>query len=205
MLLSLPNIGQDNVNLSFTYDDELEMLNNNYGIVYHDSTLPHFPCEITKMANTYISPKIEANIGTLSIIKNQEFMDRWVKLYRLFEDVYKRNTSSFGNISFERIEKDFKYSLDSILKYSPNIVSVGSDEDCIFIYAEFENKAMFFNLFFEDDKTEVLLNLTEDREPIGSFNSDVEKSLLRLRSYVEEKAYENTYDLSSTFITETRI
>ncbi len=200
MLHYLSNAGQDNPNLTFTYEDELERLNNSNAIVYYDSTLPHVACKIT---NSLFSTKVEENIKTLSIMKNNEIMDRWVTIYKLFKDSYESKRNLFNNVSFTRIDNDFRYSLDQILKFSPTVISAGaSDDECIYIYAEMNGKKIHFDIFFEDESSEVLLNITENKNPLCIYDGVLEEAICKLNEIFGKDFYAENfdYDLSSIFI-----
>ncbi|MDR1717422.1 MAG: hypothetical protein LBS20_16435 [Prevotella sp.] len=198
MLYYLSNIGQDNPNLTFTYEDELEKLNNSNAIVCYDSTLPHPACEIT---NSLFLPKIEGNIKTLSIMKNNEIMDKWATIYQLFKNSYESKIELFKDISFAKIDKDFIYSLDQILKLSPTVISAGaSNDECIFIYAVVNGKKIHFDIFFENENSEVLLNITENKKPLCIYEGILEEAICKLKEILGEDIYSGSeYELSSTF------
>lgn len=197
-MLYLSNIGQDNPNLTFTYEDELEMLNNRNAIVCYDSTLPHSACQIT---NSSFFPKVEENIKTLSIMKNNEIMDKWATMYKLFKDSYESKKEIFNDISFAKIEKDFISSLDQILKLSPTTISTGASEDeCIFIYAVVNGKKIRFDIFFEEEDSEVLLNITENKKPLCIYDGMLDEAIYKLKEVLGEDIYSDSeYGIPSTF------
>ena len=199
MLCQLSNIGQNNPNIVFTYEEELQKLNNRNAIVYNDPTLPRVVCEIT---NYPISPKVEENIRTLSIIKRNKFMDKWTAVYKLFRDSYESRKNIFNNISFARIEKDFIYSLLQMLKLSPTVISAGvSDDECIFIYAEVNSKKIHFDIFFEEKSSEVLLNITEDKKPLCIYDGMLGEAIGKLKEIFEENIYpeDSVHEIPTAF------
>ncbi len=201
MLYYLSNIGQDNPNLTFTYEYELEKLNNSNAIVYYDSTLPHTACQIT---NSLLFPKVEENIRTLSVMKSNQVMDKWATIYQLFKDSYESKIELFKNISFAKIDKDFVYSLDQIFKLSPTVVSAGvSEDECVFIYAEVNDKKIHFDIFFEEESSEILLNITENKKPLCIYDGMLEEAICKLKDIFKKDVYSegSEYELSSTFTT----
>jgi hypothetical protein len=105
----------------------------------------------------------------------------------------------FSGILFDKISSDFRISLNQILSFSPDVISVGiSDDECVFIYAEFDNKSVFFDLFFDaDEQTEALLNISENKKLICSYSDDINRTLLKLNEFIQISEYE----LSNSLIT----
>lgn len=169
------DIRQDISNLLSYKDRELEFLNNSSAQIYYEPNLPH-----NSLINTHISHKIQKNIKTLSIMKDEEFMEKWSVLFGLFEKEYIKYKDSI-NCDYEFVKSEFNKSLYSILELSPDVVSIGAEEECIFIYAEYEEKSVFFNLFFEDETIEAVMNITENTNPILSYSNSIENSLQELK------------------------
>lgn len=131
-----------------------------------------------------------------SFIKKESFDRRWWVVYNDFIDKFLKKRTLFKNIPQEIIKRSFSESLEKILNLSPDIISVGisDEEECIFIYTEFRNKASFFNLFFSESDVEVLLNIIEGEEPVLSYNGNVQSSI----SEFEKNMVEN-YDEHACF------
>ena len=100
--------------------------------------------------------------------------------------------------------KDFIYSLDQIFKLSPSVVSAGvSEDECVFIYAEVNDKKIHFDIFFEEESSEILLNITENKKPLCIYDGMLEEAICKLKQIFEKDIYSegSDYELSSTFIT----
>lgn len=170
--------------------------------IWHDKSLPH---DYFVNTDSFLK-KHEKEFETTYILKNEELNSRWILLYDLFKHSYNSKAHSLSDTSFDTIENTFTFSLNNILKLEPKITTVGiSEEDCVYIYAEFKNKKVFFNMFFEDDKADIILNISENGKPICSYNADVESSFQTLKTIVGEIHESDNYDLSRAFITSVQL
>lgn len=185
------------------HDKELEQLSLP-SVYYYEPNPPSYKIvedlvsSNCKMISTSRTSRIYEKINTLSIINDEEFMNKWSNLLDLFEREYKKYGDSIS-CDYIRVKSEFEYSLNSILKMSPDIISVGAEEDCVFIYAEYGNKSIFFNLFFEEEVTEAIVNIAEDTNPVMSYSNTVENSLNELKKAIgkadEEVSYIALFDL----------
>ena len=122
-------------------------------------------------------------IITCNFTERQDTIDRWIDLNLKFNYSLKQKKHLFSNISPSIIENDFKKSLEHILSFSPEIISVGvSDDECVYIYFEKDNKSVYFDLFFEpDQETEVSLTIFENKESKVSYVDYLDNSINKLK------------------------
>ena len=123
------------------------------------------------------------NEDSCSVIGRQEAIDRWIDLNLKFKYSFKQKEHLFPNISSDIIENDFKKSLENVLSFSPEIISVGvSDDECVYIYFEKDNKSVYFDLFFErEQETEVSLTIFENKESKISYVDYLDNSINKLK------------------------
>ncbi|MDR0572450.1 MAG: hypothetical protein LBG96_00200, partial [Tannerella sp.] len=96
----------------------------------------------------------------------------------------------FSNVSSYKIRDDFKKSLENILSILPEIISVGvSDDECVYIYFEKDNKSVYFDLFFEpEQKTEASITVFENKVSKLSFTDYLDNSIHKIRNeFITEK------------------
>jgi hypothetical protein len=200
-MLINPYINTDDISSFYSLDEDLERLNCKYEKVYYDPTLPR-----TGLSNIELPNKIEENLKTLSIIKGEEFMNSWSMVYqsayKSFSKSFETKKELFKDVSFATIEDTFVYSLQQLFDFSPTVISAGaSDDECIFIYAEVEGKKIHFDIFFEDNNPEILLNITENKELVCFYNGEIEETITMLKELLGRKDKSSVYDLSTSFIT----
>jgi hypothetical protein len=190
MFLFNTNINPEHAFLLSNYDSELSKLNNDTAIVYYDSKLPKMP-----IGNIWECYKPANKANTVAVLLQEELNEKWIRLYQSFAQSFKEKKDTFSDIPFDRISDDFKFSLREILSLYPAIITVGiSDDECIFIYAEFDDKSVFFDLFFDtNDPTEALLNISENKKIICSYSNNIDRTLLKLKEFVQSPNYELSY------------
>ncbi|GHV33064.1 hypothetical protein FACS1894177_09490 [Bacteroidia bacterium] len=171
---------------SFDYNSELNELGSHVVAEYYDPQLPK-----KMIFNTWDS-KSMAKADTFAFLHQEEFTNTWIQLYQAFEQSFKEKESLFAKISFDKIISDFSLSLNQILLLSPNVVTVGvSNDECIYIYSEFGNKSVFFDLFFdENEQTEALLNISENKKSICSYSNEIDSTISKLKEFVQKPNYE---------------
>jgi len=121
------------------------------------------------------------NLKNTQRVENQKIKQ---KLMLQFFTSFKQKEHLFPNVSPRLIENDFKKSLKNILSFSPEIISVGvSDDECVYIYFEKNNKSVYFDLFFEpEQETEVSLTIFENKESKVSYIDYLDNSIINLKN-----------------------
>jgi hypothetical protein len=139
--------------------------------------------------------------NTFAVLFQEELNGKWIRLYQSFIQSFNEKKDIFSNIPFNRISDDFKFSLREILSLYPTIVTVGvSDDESIFIYAEFDDKSVFFDLFFDtNDPTEALLNISENKKIICSYSDNINRTLLKLKEFIQIPEYELSYPFTASY------
>ena len=119
-----------------------------------------------------------------SLINQEETIDRWIDLNLKFQYSFKEKRHLFPNISSSIIENDFRKSLENILSLFPETISVGvSNDECVYIYFEKNNKSVYFDLFFEpEQETEVSLTIFENKESKISYVDYLDSSINKLKN-----------------------
>jgi hypothetical protein len=173
----LLNISQDyNINM-FLYNDDSQLLRNNVVKEIYDTYLPK------SILNSW-KDKNDDKIDTCNFVEQEEKSDRWIDLYSKFNDSFKQKKHLFSNVSSYKIRGDFEKSLENILSFSPETISVGvSDDDCVYIYFEKDNKSVYFDLFFDpEQKTEASITVFEDKVSKLSFTDYLDNSINKIRN-----------------------
>jgi len=192
-------------NINTNYDCLASLQNNDshsgqliFEKILHDENLPH-----DHFVNIASFKRNEKFFETTYVLKNEELNSKWIALYDLFNSSYKSKQNLFSDTSFDTIDTSFRSSMNNILKLEPKVATVGvSEEGCVYIYAEFKQKRVFFNMFYEGEQSDVVLNITEDGRPICSYNANIESSINTLKDIIGRTVQEvDNYDLSRTFIT----
>ena len=186
------DITQEN-NSSFIYPNYYDEFKNSIAEVRYDPDLPKI-----YIINIWEDPKAVKKTNTFSHLNHEKRIEKWIRLYQMFEKSFKEKSDLFSDISFDRISFDFRISLNHFLSLSPNVISVGvSNDESVFIYSEFGNISVFFDLFFsEENKTDALLNIIEEQKPICSYSNTIEKTLSKVNEFIKVPEY----DLSEPFI-----
>lgn len=171
----LSNISQDYGSYSFLYNDDSQSLRNNVVREIYDPYL--------LILNSW-KDKNDDKIFTCRFVEQEEKSDRWIDLCLKFNDSFEQKKHLFSNIPSYKIENDFKKSLESILSFFPEIISVGvSDDECVCIYFEKDNKSVYFDLFFEpEQKTEASIAVFENKISKLSFTDYLDNSINRIRN-----------------------
>jgi predicted HTH domain antitoxin len=177
MLPMLLNISQDYDSNLFLYNDDSQLLRNNLVKEIYDPYLPK------SILNSW-KDKNDDKIYTYIFIEQEEISDRWIDLYLKFDDSFKQKKHLFPNISSCKIEDDFKKSLENILSFLPETISVGvSDDECVYIYFEKDNKSVYLDLFFEPEKkTEASITVFENKVSKLSFTDYLDNSINKIRN-----------------------
>jgi hypothetical protein len=177
MLPILLNISQDYDSNSFLYNDDFQLLRSDVVKEIYD---PHLPKSIL---NSW-RDKNDDKIYTCNFVEQEEKSDRWIDLYLKFNDSFKQKKHLFSNVSSYKIEDDFKKSLENILLFLPETISVGvSDDECVYIYFEKDNKSVYFDLFFEpEQKTEASITVFENKISKLSFTDYLDSSISKIRN-----------------------
>ncbi|MDR0603957.1 MAG: hypothetical protein LBG80_06620 [Bacteroidales bacterium] len=173
----LLNISRDYESAPFLYNYDSKLLRNSIvKEVYH----PYLPKSIL---NSWEN-KNDNKIYTCIFVEQEEKSDRWIDLYLKFRESFKQKEHLFSNVSLYGIENDFKQSLSNLLTFSPEVISVGvSDDECVCIYFEKNNKSVYFDLFFEpEQKTEASITVFENKISKLSFTDYLDNSINKLRN-----------------------
>jgi hypothetical protein len=175
-MLPMLNILRDYDSSLFSYDGYSQLRNN---VVKETYYLP-------KSIQNSWKDKNDDKIYTCNFIEQEEKSDRWIDLYRKFSDSFKQKKHLFPNVSSYTIKNDFKKSLENILAFCPEMINVGvSDDECVFIYFEKDNKSIYFDLFFEaEQKTEASVTVFENKVSILSFTDYLDNSINRVRNEI---------------------
>jgi hypothetical protein len=118
-------------------------------------------------------------------------IDRWIDLNLKFSQSLKSKKRLFPNVSSYRIKNDFEKSLKNILIFYPEVINVGvSDDECVYIYFEKNNKSVYFDLFFEpEQKTEASVTIFENKISKLSFTDYLDNSINRIRNKIFSQSY----------------
>ena len=172
----LLNISQDYNDLSL-YNNDSQLLRNDVVQEIYD---PYFP----KLILNSWKDKNDDKIYTCNFVEQEEKSDRWIDLYSKFNDSIKQKKHLFPNVPSYKIEDDFKKSLEKVLSFLPETVSVGvSDDECVYIYFEKDNKSVYFDLFFEpEQKTEASITVFENKVSKLSFTDYLDNSINKIRN-----------------------
>ncbi|MDR0796038.1 MAG: hypothetical protein LBE79_08325 [Tannerella sp.] len=156
-------------------NDSLSMLNRVVAEAY-DSSLP-------KSALNSWEDKNVSKIYTDSFLEQQDTIDRWIDLNLKFNYSFKQKEHLFSSISSNVIENDFNKSLMSVLLFFPETINVGvSDDECVYIHFEKNNKSVYFDLFFEpDQKTEASITIFENNDSKLSFTGYLDNSINKIK------------------------
>lgn len=194
MIPLLMNITQDYNNSPLLHVDDSGLFGNDIIVnEYYDPSLPK------TIFNTW-RDKNANKIFTCDFLTQQSNIDKWVYLYRMFENSVNEKNDLFKDISTEIIYADFKKSLENILvSISPETINVGvSNDDCAYIYFEKDNKTVYFDLFFEkDQQTEISATVFENKISKLSFTDYLDNSINILK-----KEFITNNELSFSPITE---
>jgi hypothetical protein len=173
----LLNISQDYDCYPLLYNDDSQLLRNNIVWEIHDPYLPK------SILNSW-KDKNDDKMFTCNFVELEEKSDRWIDLYLKFNDSFEQKKHLFSNVPSYKIENDFKKSLENILWFFPEIISVGvSDDECVYIYFEKNNKSVYFDLFFEpEQKTEASITVFENKVSKLSFTDYLDSAISRIRN-----------------------
>ena len=171
------NISQDYDSNLFLYSDDSQLLRND---VVKENNDPYLP----KLILNSWKDKNDDKIYTCNLVEQEEKSDRWIDLYSKFNDSIKQKKHLFPNVSLYKIEDDFKKSLEKVLSFLPEAISVGvSDDECVYIYFEKDNKSVYFDLFFEPgQKTEASITVFENKVSKLSFTDYLDDSINKIRN-----------------------
>jgi hypothetical protein len=161
----------------FLHNDEFQPSRNNVIEKEYDPYLHESILNLWKDKN-------DDKIYTCNFVNQQETIDKWIDLNLKFKQSLSLKRHLFANISSYRIEDDFKKSLENILSFLPEVITVGvSDDECAYIYFEKNNKAVYFDLFFDpEQKTEVAVTIFENKVSKLSFTDYLDGSINKIRN-----------------------
>jgi hypothetical protein len=187
MLPMLLNISQVYDSNPFLYNDDSQLLRNN---IVKEIYAPYLP----KLILNSWKDKSDDKIYTCIFLEQEEKSDRWIDLYLKFNDSFEQKKHLFSNVSSYKVENDFKKSLENVLSFFPEAVSVGvSDDECVYIYFEKDNKSVYLDLFFEPDQnTEASITVFENKVSKLSFTDYLDNSINRIKNeFVTENELSN--------------
>ena len=121
---------------------------------------------------------------SMDFMRQQDTIDRWIDLNLKFNDSFEKKKYLFSNVSPDKIRNDFNRSLEQVLSFSPQVINVSvSDDECVCIYFEKDNKAVYFDLFFEQgQETEASITIFENKISKLSFTDYLDNSINKVKS-----------------------
>jgi hypothetical protein len=166
------NILQDYSSSVFLHNDDSQLLRNNIVKEIYDPYLP-------KLTLNSWEDKNSNKIYSCNFIEQQDIIDRWIHLNLKFNFSFEQKKHLFPNVLPSIIENDFKKSLENVLSLFPEKISVGvSDDECVYIYFEKDNKSVYFDLFFEpEQETEASVIVFENKVSNLSFIDYLDNSI----------------------------
>jgi len=167
-------------NISQSYDSNGFLDNNNFQLLKNDIVMEIYDPYLPKSALNSWKDKKADKIYTCNFLEQQDFIvNRWIPLFNMFKNSFEEKKELFKNIQSDTILNDFNQSLFGILVLYPETISVGvSDDECVYIYFEKNNKSVNFDLFFEPDKpTEVAVTVFENIVSKLSFTDYLDNSI----------------------------
>ena len=181
------NILQDYDSSVFLHNNDSLPLRSNVVMETYDPYLPK------PTLNSWEDKNVN-KINTYNFLDRQDTFDRWIDLNLKFNSSFLQKEHLFSDISSSTIERDFKKSLENVLSFFPETISIGvSDDECVYIYFEKNNKSVYFDLFFESEQqTEASITIFENKVPKLSFTDYLNNSITKLRDeFITE--YELSY------------
>ena len=133
------------------------------------------------------------------IISTEEIIDKEQNIYRHINDIMrvhsfiKNSPSIFASSSEQYIITAFEKMRDGLVELSLDTIltDISEEDECLFIYGTKNDIKLFFNLFFEKDNVETLVNIST---PNGKYiiEDNIENSIQELfEIFQAENAYEH--------------
>lgn len=137
--------------------------------------------------------------GLQQIISTEEIIDKEQNIYRQVNDIMrvhsfiKNSPSIFASSSEQYIITAFEKMRDGLIKLSLDTIltDISEEDECLFIYGTKNDIKLFFNLFFEKDNVETLVNISTSN---GKYiiEDNIENSIQRLfEIFQAENSYEH--------------
>lgn len=125
--------------------------------------------------------------STEDIIKNEYAISRRILDIQKVDAFYDAHPEIFALSSKQDVISTFDNVRDCILQLSPDLysISLSIEEECLFIYCQKDNVKLFFNLFFDDDKIEPLINVSTPNDKY-SIEDDIEQSTKKLQEILQQ-------------------
>ena len=145
----------------------------------------------------FLNSDIARENASIQFLADKELIDLWIDLNTKFNASFRQKAKLFIQIPENLIKSDFQKSLEVALSFSPEKISVGvSDDECAYIYFEKDDKAVYFDLFFEPQQTtEAAVTVFQNKESILSFTDCLDNSIYKLNKYffVENELSSTTF------------
>lgn len=152
--------------------------------VIEDSHLNDY-CNDTTISFFNAIKEIYCDYSTEEVIANE------CNVYRYISDVQKiklfleKAPTIFASSTEQFVLSSFIEMRDGLMNLSFDLLAtdISIDEECLFVYAQKKDIKLFFNLFFERDSVETLVNVST---PSGKYviESDIENTIQRLSEIV---------------------
>jgi len=171
------------LNISQNYDRSAFLLNNDFMLLKKNVSVETYDPYLPKSALNSWEDKNINKINTCNFLDRQNTIDKWIDLNLKFNYSFRQKEELFSNVSSNDVKNDFEKALENILSFSPEIISVGvSDDECVYIYFEKNNKSVYFDLFFEPEKeTEASITIFENKVSKFSFTDYLDNSINKIR------------------------
>jgi len=165
--------------ISQIYNENAYLHTNYIQVFENDVVEERYDSNLPKSILNLWENKNDDEIHTCNFLEQQDKNKRWIHLYSMFENSFEQKKELFKDIQSNIIFADFKQSLSEILTVYPEVISVGaSNDECIYIYFEKNNKSVYFDLFFEpNSQTEVALTIFENKVSKLSFTDYLDNSI----------------------------
>ncbi len=113
--------------------------------------------------------------------------------FNKIKKIYSENKSIF-HVNFNTFFRNFIEMSDSIQMLLPEstkcITGVSKVDQMIYNYYEFEDKQIFFNLYYDEDESGALVNVKSDNG-FFSIEGSIEDSIEKLQNYLNTLKHDN--------------
>ena len=140
-----------------------------------------------------VNQEVNHIISTEEVVNNEQNLSKQISDITTVLSFIEKAPLIFASSTTQFVLSAFEKMRDGLMQLSLDCLStdISQEDECLFMYGQKNNIKLFFNLFFEENDVETLVNVSTSK---GKYviEDNIENSLQRLfEIFQKESPYEN--------------
>lgn len=140
-----------------------------------------------------VNQEVHHIISTEEVVNNEQNLSKQISDITTVLSFIEKAPLIFASSTTQFVLSAFEKMRDGLMQLSLDCLStdISQEDECLFMYGQKNNIKLFFNLFFEENDVETLVNVSTSR---GKYiiEDNIENSLQQLfEIFQKESSYEN--------------